>query len=262
VFPAEDANMPNSSDYRQSASFFRSRLNTIAARTRVGKSRIHIDSGGNHTRRQPSRSMEEKLRNYGERRYHSVARILALFEIVRKTERLSAPVRVESKGAVWQAYVDRSGGVDNACHTCPCHLQLDGKLPTMITGNKGLRRHLVLEFADCVSLPRSVNNIDSIVDEIAGRQAFVRAASLVLNQPDTGWAEGLELFREDMRELLGDMVETITRPPGPEYRASSELNQERLDVLLAYYEGIFLTSTASIRMGHFIGQVEAEMRVP
>ena len=83
--------MPSSSDYRQNASFFRSRLNTIAARTRVGKSRIHIDSGGNHTRRQPSRSMEEKLRNYGERRYHSVARILALFEIVRKTERLSAP---------------------------------------------------------------------------------------------------------------------------------------------------------------------------
>ncbi|WP_426689821.1 hypothetical protein [Rhodanobacter ginsengiterrae] len=254
--------MPNSIDYRQSASSFRSRLNAIASRTSVGKNRIYVDSSGNRTRRQPTQSMEEKLKYYGERRYHSVARILALFEMVRRTERLGRPVLVESTGAVWQAYRDRSGGVDNACHTCPSHLQLDGKLPTLITRNRGLQRYLVLEFADCVSLPRSVNNIDSIVDEIAGRQAFVAAARLVLNQPDTGWLQGLEAFREDMRGLLGDMVETITRPPGPEYQASSVLNQERLDVLLAYYEGIFLTSTASIRMGNFIRQVEAEMGLP
>lgn len=253
--------MPNSIDYRQSASSFRSRLSAIASRTSAGNNRTYIYTG-KHPQHQPTRSMEERLKYYGERRYHSVARILALFEIVKRTERFGRPVLVESAGAVWQAYQDRSGGVDNACHTCPSHLQLDGNLPTLITRNKGLRRYLVLEFADCASLPRSVNNIDSIVDEIAGKQAFVAAASLVLNRPDAGWAQGLEAFREDMRGLLGDMVETITRPPGAEYQASSALNQERLDVLLAYYEGIFLTSTASIRMGNFIRQVEAEMDLP
>lgn len=254
--------MSSSIDYRQSAAYFRHRLNSLAVRGSAGSSRTYIDTTGNHTRRQPTRSVEEKLKVYGERRYHSVARVLALFEIARDTERLTKPVVVESSGAVWQAYKDSSGGANNACHTCPTHLQLDGKLPTLITRNKGLRRYMIVEFADCVSLPRSVNNIDSIVDDLAGRQAFVNAASLVLNKRDARWQQGLEAFREDMRGLLGDMAETIMRPPGPAYRASSELNQERLDVLLAYYEGIFLTSVASIRMDNFIRQIRAEMGVP
>ncbi len=254
--------MSSSIDYRQSAADFRNRLNTMAMRGGAGGNRIYVDSTGSRTRRQPTRSVEERLKVYGERRCHSVARILALFEIARDTERFRKPVAVESSGAVWQAYKDASGGTNNACHTCPTHLQLDGKLPTLITRNQGLRRYMIVEFADCVSLPRSVNNIDSIVDDLAGRQAFVSAASLVLNKRDARWSDGLDAFRENMRGLLGDMAETIMRPPGPAYRASSELNQERLDVLLAYYEGIFLTNTASIRMDNFIRQVRAEMGVP
>lgn len=254
--------MSSSIDYRQSVADFRNRLNSMAMRGGACGDRIYVNASGSRTRRQPTRSAEERLKVYGERRYHSVARILALFEIARDTEQLRKPVMVESSGAVWQAYKDASGGINNACHTCPTHLQLDGKLPTLITRNRGLRRHMIVEFADCVSLPRSVNNIDSIVDDLAGRQAFVGAASLVLNKRDTRWSDGLDAFREDMRGLLGDMAETLMRPPGPAYRASSELNQERLDVLLAYYEGIFLTSTASIRMDNFIRQVRAEMGVP
>lgn len=254
--------MSSSIDYRQSAAEFRRRLDSMAMRGGTGGHRMYIDSTGSRTRRQPTRSMEEKLKAYGERRYHSVARILALFELARDTEQFRKPVVVESSGAVWQAYKDASGGASNACHACPTHLQLDGKLPTLITRNQGLRRYIIVEFADCVSLPRSVNNIDSLVDDLAGRQAFVGAASLVLNSRDSRWSDGLDAFREAMRDLLGDMAETIMRPPGPAYRASSELNQQRLDVLLAYYEGIFLTGTASIRMDNFIRQVRAEMGVP
>src|SRR5690606_1666267 len=176
-FPRTRHHVSRTQLYRQQPGDFRKRIEQILrGRHAPGSRRVHLDTTGTRTWRVPFRTVEEHLKLYGEARHLSVARILAPFQIVRQVEGLGASthrVRVEATGALWQAY---QGTTDfNACHTCPTLVLLDGQLPSQITRNRGLQRHIVLEFSDCMLMPRAVNEVDMLVDEVVGREAFVAA---------------------------------------------------------------------------------------
>lgn len=248
--------------YRQQTADFRSRIEKIlqSGASSPGSRRIHIDTTGTRTMRVPFRTVEEHLALYGEARHHSVARILALFELARETERLferAHRVRAEPTGAVWQAYHGTESF--NACHTCPSLLLLDGHLPHQITTNRGLQRHIVLEFSDCMLMPRSVNEVDMFVDEAAGRDAFAVAAEQLLNQRGLGWRDGVAIFREGMRDVLGPVGELLLLPGGHDLQLADPADQRFLDVLGAYYEGLYLHKVSDNEMRNFVGQVRSEM---
>ncbi|MGH8547004.1 MAG: hypothetical protein ACRERU_00050 [Methylococcales bacterium] len=169
-------------------------------------------------------------------------------------------MKAEPHGAVWQAFQGTT--THNACHTCPTHLILDGQLPTQITGNRGLQRHMIIEFADCMLMPRSINNVDSAVDDILGRKVFAGAAERVLNEPGASWRDGLRVYRETMREVLGSVAELFNQPRGSGFQAGDAEVQEQLDILSAYYEGLFLHGENKIQIANFVVQVNQEMGLP
>jgi hypothetical protein len=252
--------MSDTLKYRQRVADFRVRLDEIISGQRT-KRRIHIDTTGNQTQRVPSGSDEDRLTLYGQARHHSVARALGLFEIVREHEglhRRARAVRVQNAGALWQAY--QGNETHNACHTCPSLLRLNGQLPTLITRNRGLQRHIVIEFADCMLLPRSINNIDKVVDETVGRESFARAATLVLNEAGANWHDGLELFKEEMRSVFGYVAESLIG--GQQFQVADAGQQQALDAFLAYYEGLYLHSASTVQMQNFAAEVHAETGVP
>jgi hypothetical protein len=245
--------MSTATPYRQQVSNFRARLERLlrVGSPEPGSRRLLIDTTGNRTKRVPYGSAEELLALYAEARHHSVARILALFQIMREVERPRkriGEVRVTPTGAFWQAY--KGTEAFNACHTCPSLLLLDGLLPSKFTINLTLQRHIVLEFGDCMLMPRSVNEADIFVDEAVGRAAFAMAAEEVLNRRDLGWQDGLEIFRSEMREVLGPVGQLMmsSYEPAPGDRAL-------MDALNAYYEGMFLRKLNENEMRNFISQV-------
>ena len=188
---------------------------------------------------------------------------MAVMQIARETEQLHAHphrIGVEACGAIWQAF---SGTAEsNACHTCPTHLLLDGQHPTLITKNRGLRRCMIVEFADCVLMRREINEIDIVVDDLVGRSAFVDATELVLNEAGTTWHDGLELFTKHARELLAPVQEILFNPTAGRFLADERADGVRLDALSAYDEGIFLTVLNPNEIEVFAGRVRAEMNIP
>jgi hypothetical protein len=246
--------------YRQNVADFRNRLNDIlnGAGPASGRTRINTTTTGSRITVVPSTDLEHRMILYGQRRHHSAARIMALFEIARITENLHTranPVTTTPQGAVWQAF----GGTtaNNACHTCPCHLQLDGNLPTLITTNRGLQRYLVLEFADCMLMPRSINEVDMVVDDGIGKVAFANAAALVLNNANAGWRQGLDRFKSQMRELLGPVGVMMQQARGN----SHQIQDERIHALCGFYEGLFYQRESNLQMDNFIAQVTREMNI-
>ncbi len=228
--------------YRQEVETFRQRLDDIIGGAGPKQGRIQIDTTGHRSRAVPSKTLEQALARYGMRRFESVSRVLTLFEMARRIEdldRRSRRPRVTPSGAVWQAFTGTRDA--NACHTCPCHLQIDGHLPTLITRNRGLQRHLIIAFADCMLMPRAINEVDIAVDDTFGRAAFADAAQAVLNEPGVGWREATERFREQARDLMGPVHEILFGRAGGRFHPDDSEDRMRLDALGAYYEGLFLT---------------------
>jgi len=247
----------NASEYRQQVAEFRDRLTDFAHGNVPKGKRIHINPTGSRTRFTPSRSDIERMSTYGERRYYSIARVMALFEILRNYENLAArnsPVRVKATGAYWQAY--RFASDRPACHTCPALLMLDGAYPIMMTTNMGLRRHIIATFADCMVMPVSINRIDRFFDDKFGWPAFVAAASDVLND-GSSWYDGVNRYTSEMRILFGDMISILN---GDHHFDDAE-TQQRIDVTQAFYEGLFLTAMNHAEMNNFMNTVHAEMAI-
>jgi hypothetical protein len=83
---------------------------------------------------------------------------------------------------------------------------LDGYYPTLLTSNMGLRRHIVLDFADCMRMPVLINKIDRLLDDNAGWAAFEQGGSVILNSPGVSWAVGVGTYKEGMRDMFPEMV--------------------------------------------------------
>lgn len=229
------------SRYRQQVAQFRQRLDALVTARTPGPGRELIDRSGHASRAIPFKNLEQRLVQYGHRRFESAARVLGLLEFIRDREALHArhrPVEVAAGPVVWQAFQGTRD--DNACHTCPTHVQLDGQLPTLITGDHGVRRHLIVELADCMLMPRAINEIDMVVDEQFGRVAFVSAAGLVLNERGMPWQQGVAQLREDARDLMGGAFDALFASEAKTFKADDPADQLRLDMLSAYYEGFFL----------------------
>lgn len=245
---------------RQSVAENRQRLDDILAGRGPKKGRTLIDTTGDRSRTVPFKSDEQRFAQYGARRIESVARVMALLQIARESEHLDRRVKtvtVSSAGAVWQAF--KGTRTDNACHTCPTHLQIDGLLPTLVTRNRGLQRHIIVELADCILMPRSINEVDIVVDEAFGREAFVEAASRVLNERGMPWQQALDRFREEARELMGPIYEVLFDPRGGRFVPDDLADRRRLDAVGGYYEGIFVTRLNEGEVSRLAQQVQQEM---
>ena len=252
--------MTRSATYRQQVEQFRAELDVLINTPPKKSGRLYIDSTGDRSRAAPSKSMEEKMLYYGSQRFESVARVLSIFEILKNTETLydrKNSVTPTSAKAVWQAF----GGTleNNACHTCPTYLQLNGHLPTMMTSNSGLQRFIIIEFADCILMPRSINEIDRVFDEIAGKSAFIDAAYVVLNERGAGWEQGIDIFREEVRDFLGPARDILFDTSRKSYVACNEADQVRINMMSAYYEGLFLHPLNSNSIKALIQQVTKEV---
>lgn len=241
-------------EYRQQVQDFQARLNSLVTQTNRGKDRVMIDTTRRKTFVEPSRSESERFTIYGRRRYFSIARVMALMQVLREREQLwkrNHPVRVEAVGAYWQAYTGTTESP--ACHTCPALLMLDGQLPTLMTSHMGLRRHLIVTFADCMLMPQFINKIDRNLDDVSGWPAFAQAASLVLNDRKT-WQEAVEAYTESMRQMFPEMLAIIHRDT---YISDPE-QRRTLDAMKAFYQGLFLTGINGINrveMENFIAAV-------
>jgi hypothetical protein len=216
-----------------------------------------IDGAGYKTHRVPSTTPDELLVMYGQARHLSVARIAALFETIRAVEGSDRPnkrLSVTPAGALWQAY--KGNDTDNACHTAPALLLPGGKLPTLITRNRGLQRHLIIEFADCMLIPKSVNSIDKVVDDRAGRDAFAMMGEMMLNERGATWRDGRDLFAEEMRGMFGFIADAMGKMHP--YEPSDPSSRERLEAVFAYYQGLYLHTPTDIEIGNFQTAVTAE----
>jgi hypothetical protein len=248
--------------YRQEASAFRAELDKLLAIPEGARSgRLFVNERGHRSRSVPSKTHEERMTLYGYERFESVARILGIFELMRDIEHLETrrkPVEPTASPAVWQAF--KGTEEFNACHTCPTHLQLNGHLPTMQTRNLGLQRHMVIEFANCISMPRAINEIDKVLDERAGKSSFIEAATVVLNERGATWQQGLAAFRDGVTEFLGPARELLFEDPKRSFVFRSPEDQQRVDMVFAYYEGIFLTplNVHSVRAMLAMAKSEAE----
>jgi hypothetical protein len=256
--------MATTPELRQQVSEFRARLDAMLAQQHdIGAARrFHIDTTGNRSRDAGFRSDEARLVHYAQRRYSSIARICALLAIVRDAGNLAQrvpPVEVTTRGAYWQAFVGTED--HNACHSCPCLLLLDGQWPTLITDNPGLRRHIVVEFADCMLMPRSINGIDKIVDERLGAGAFALAAAHVLHTAGAGWAQGLAVFDAAMADVYANVHDILFLPPTQKQPRRSD-EEQAIEVLCAYYEGLHASREQPNAIENFRREVLLEMGRP
>lgn len=243
---------------RQKTSECVEKLNRMGKIKKPGSGRRIIDGNRDHTSLVITASDLQRLELYAERRYTSVARIMLLLSLLREHEweRLSRPVTVEPRGAYWQGF--QGTRQENACHTCPSLLLLNGQIPTLATTNMGLRRHLIVEFSDCMMMPRRINNLDKIVDDRIGRHAFTRAAAQVLNNRNMDWLAGTEAFTDEMGQVFSaitpEKMNTLIK-----YRADDDTALSKLDVAMAYYQSLYYTHPSRLKMETFRAQVEAEM---
>ena len=236
------------------------KLNLLAQQRTAPAKRIILDTRGIHSTSVASRSDLERFSLYAQRRHESVARTLALFELLRDREQLYAQrtLTVDHSGAVWQAFRGTHGAP--ACHTCPSHLNINSHLPTMATTSLPLRRHLIHEFADCMLMPVSVNAIDSIIDAEVGRELFADTAQMVLRERGATWQQGVDLFREGMRDHLPGAAEAFMSATPSGFVATDSTEQQQLDMAQAYYEGLFLHSSSSFGVTNFKAQVDREVQ--
>lgn len=248
----------SSNAYRQQVSEFRARLNKFVGQQHRGQDRALIDTTGNRSGAVPSRSEVERFTLYGRRRYFSVARVMALLQILRDREGLatrSRPVEVTPVGAYWQAF---RGTTDMpACHTCPALLFLDGNLPTLMTSNNGLRRYLIVEFADCMLMPDFINKIDRLLDDSSAWKAFANAASGLINNPKRSWEDALYAYREGMRQMFPEMIDIIER----DLQFADPEKNRQFDAMKGFYEGLYLTAINRQEMNNFISAVTMEIGI-
>lgn len=249
---------PSGTMYRQQVADFRKRLSALADRQQAKPERVMIDTTGNRSRVVPSRTEEERFTIYGRRRYFSIARVLALMELLRDLENLplkESSVEVKAVGAYWQAFQGTSDMP--ACHTCPALLLLNGQLPTLMTNNLGLRRHIVVEFADCMLMPQLVNKLDRLLDDVSGWEAFERAAFDLLNDRSRKrtWRDALTAYSEGMRQMFPEMIAIIER----DVKFADPEQNRIFDAMKAYYEGLFLTPINVPEMSNFLATVKAEI---
>lgn len=252
--------MLHSGRYRQQVAIFRKQLDDIIASPAKKSERLVIDKAGYQSRAVPYKSLEQRMVFYGTRRFETVARVMSIFAILRDSEKLygrKRPVQPSSTGAVWQAFTGTQ--TDNACHTCPTHIQLDGHLPTLQTKNVGLKRHIIIEFADCVLMPRSINEIDKVFDEGAGKVSFLDAAEVILNERGMTWNQGVEIFRDGVRDLLSPARDILFDTSGKTYVARSAVDQARIDMVSAYYQGLYLEPINATSIDTLANQVKSEM---
>lgn len=245
----------NTSQYRQQVADFRKRLTEFAVGEVPQGRRVMIDTTGSRTRVVPGTAVE-RMSLYGRRRYISIARVMALLEILRDIEDLPArpkPVEVEATGAYWQAFQGTTQAP--ACHTCPALLMLDGNLPTLMTSNIGLRRHVIVVFADCMIMPALVNKVDRALDDQVGWTAFETAAAEVINGAGVPWRQGLDRYASEMRAIFGDMLTILN---GNAHFDDSDL-QEQFEAVQAFYEGLFMTQIHPVDMANFVTRVRSEM---
>lgn len=241
---------------RQEVTDFSRRLIPFAQMDRAPDRRLYIDTTGSRTKSVSSWNDADRFVLYGARRQETVARLFAHFEIARQV----APARkdghrfdVEPAGAVWQAC---SGTKDRpACHTAPTHLRIDGGLPTLVTNSIALRQHIIADFADCMLMPVHVNRIDSVIDVATGKQAFAKVSQKLLDESGMTWDQGLSYFREKMRESL-----YLPSEHGrTEYKANTDTQQIQLEMVEAYYEGLFLHSANSFQIDNLKNRVCQEI---
>ena len=234
----------DTSQYRQSIDTLRTRLTNLARETHTRGYRPIVDSTGSRTRFTPGSDAYTRLRKYGERRYLSVCRVMVLMQQLRDLEQPSAAVAVRHTRAYWQSV---TGTRDmNACHTCPALLTLNDELPTLFTTNMGMRRHLILAFADCMLMPRWINELDIDIDTALGRDAFAEAAHRTINRDVHGWEQGVTFYKETMREIFG-LAKDL-----------SATENEHVLAVQGFYEGMFLTSHAN-DMRNYEREVVAEI---
>jgi hypothetical protein len=249
--------MATTRDYRQAVSDFEARVDTMLRR-RVNRRHI-VDTTGNRSRDPGFRSDAARLAHYAQRRYASVARMFALLGMVRDTEQLAQrlpPVEVTASGANWQAFTGT--GDNNACHTCPCLLLFNGQHPTRITKNRVLQRHLVVEFADCMLMPSTINGIDKIVDEKIGSEAFVESAAHMLHHAGAGWRDGLQVFDRGMSDIYVNAHAYLYGAPSQQQprRNAEELV---LEVVCAYCEGLEAARTNAVAVDNYRREVLREL---
>lgn len=248
-------------NYRQQVPDFIEKIDKLLATLiQPGTGRKYLDPQGHRSRSVATESNLQRMNIYGYERYESVARVLGLFEVMRELEGFHSKVRSvipTSSGAVWQAFKGTKDS--NACHTCPTHLQLDGQLPTLKTSNIGLKRHIIIEFANCILMPRSINEIDTVFDEQAAKSSFIEAATVILNEKGASWREGTSIFREGVRDFLGPAHDLLFDPSSKAIAARSPEDQERVDMFFAYYEGIFLTPLNTASVENMLVQVKTEI---
>ncbi|MFK7997101.1 MAG: hypothetical protein AB8B87_23405 [Granulosicoccus sp.] len=236
----------DTSKYRQNIDDFQRRLNQLSQeatrRTYTDRTtgaqrnvRVMIDTTGNRTRRLPGGDDYKRIVWYGQRRYLSACRIFALMDRLKTLENLAPGITVSHTDAYWQSV---SGTHDtHACHTCPALLMVNGQLPTLMSSNTGWRHHVINTFADCMLMPKIINDIDGIIDSLEGRSAFRDTVKSLLDTPDKHWSDAARDYRELMREYFAPLSEL------------KHTDDHRIEVLQGFYEGLFLTSAnAEIRV--------------
>jgi hypothetical protein len=188
---------------RQRIQEFRARLDRLAQRAPSGPGkRILIDTTGSRSRSGASRDLEHRLALYARRRLETVSQEMVLLSRMRDLGAVSPQTQVSCAGAFWQAF---RGTTENpACHTSPGLLRLNGLMPTVLTNNLVIRRHLVLVFGDCMLMPVAVNKLDSWIDENMGWDALTEAAAQVTNGARP--AEAVQIYIDLMRATYGSMV--------------------------------------------------------
>lgn len=248
-------------NYRQQIDIFRKELAEIIKTPYAPKDpRLIIDKKGYQSRSITSKSDEQRMTIYGYERLESVARVYGVFQFLSRLEGLPSkakPTIPSAAGAVWQAF--RGTQDSNACHTCPTHLQLNGHLPTMLTSNAGLQRYIILEFANCILMPRSINEIDKIFDDRAGKSSFEKGAKVILNEAGATWQQALQIFREGVREFLGPAHDVLFDPSRGTFCADDGKDQVKIDMFSAYYEGMYLSPLNVSSIDSMMKQVENEI---
>lgn len=108
-------------------------------------------------------------------------------------------------------------------------------------------------------MPRSINDIDKLFDETAGKYAFLDAASLILNERGTTWRDGVKVFRDEVRDFLEPVRDIVLDTAGTSYVAKDQEQQRRLDMVSSYYQGIYLTQLNPNSIESLVMCVEREM---
>lgn len=266
----------NGSGFRQNVDQYRDRLDKLARGELDHQRRPKIITTGRSAPILHEQDTIKRLAIYGRRRQNSVARVMALFAVLRDHENLASgasgapplsngalrnrrPVEVTHTGAKWQAF----GGTHTnpACHSCPALLELNSLMPTYMTDNMGLRRHIIVVFSDCMMMPDWVNDADGIIDSAAGRQAFADAAYAVINHADATWQQGLTHFTEAMRDILGGAFDVLFGAGAGHVKMENEDDAMRLEAVVAFYEGLFLTPAPENGIRNLMGQVRDEMSI-